>query len=182
MYWAWAYRLVICTAAWQPISCACPISIWYMPRRKWDWLPLLQTRVHWMLSMQYVAVPFRELLRKPPLLGRDVWKERRLELACEGDRWYDYVRLAYYDSQRAINELKAQRRDVYYSLGTTYKAYYENGSWTVNPDETRYNPDAKAPNVTVSSFTLPFPTEDVVFNPNLMKDPVHVDVRSEFSY
>ena len=27
----------------------------------------------------------------------------------------------YYDSQRAINELKAQRRDVYYSLGTTYK-------------------------------------------------------------
>ena len=86
------------------------------------------------------------------------------------------------DSQRAINELKAQRRDVYYSLGTTYKAYYENGSWTVNPDETRYNPDAKAPNVTVSSFTLPFPTEDVVFNPNLMKDPVHVDVRSEFSY
>lgn len=93
-----------------------------------------------------------------------------------------YVRLAYYDSQRAINELKAQRRDVYYSLGTTYKAYYENGSWTVNPDETRYNPDAKAPNVTVSSFTLPFPTEDVVFNPNLMKDPVHVDVRSEFSY
>ena len=102
--------------------------------------------------------------------------------ALDAFRWYDYVRLAYYDSQRAINELKAQRRDVYYSLGTTYKAYYENGSWTVNPDETRYNPDAKAPNVTVSSFTLPFPTEDVVFNPNLMKDPVHVDVRSEFSY
>ena len=119
---------------------------------------------------------------KTSITWEDVWKERRLELACEGDRWYDYVRLAYYDSQRAINELKAQRRDVYYSLGTTYKAYYENGSWTVNPDETRYNPDAKAPNVTVSSFTLPFPTEDVVFNPNLMKDPVHVDVRSEFSY
>lgn len=119
---------------------------------------------------------------KTSITWEDVWKERRLELACEGDRWYDYVRLAYYDSQRAINELKAQRRDVYYNLGTTYKAYYENGSWTVNPDETRYNPDAKAPNVTVSSFTLPFPTEDVVFNPNLMKDPVHVDVRSEFSY
>ena len=96
---------------------------------------------------------------KTSITWEDVWKERRLELACEGDRWYDYVRLAYYDSQRAINELKAQRRDVYYSLGTTYKAYYENGSWTVNPDETRYNPDAKAPNVTVSSFTLPFPTE-----------------------
>lgn len=62
---------------------------------------------------------------KTSITWEDVWKERRLELACEGDRWYDYVRLAYYDSQRAINELKAQRRDVYYSLGTTYKAYYE---------------------------------------------------------
>ena len=125
----------------------------------------------------------RQAYEKPAAITwEDVWKERRLELACEGDRWYDYVRLAYYDSQRAINELTAQRRDVYYNLGTTYKAYYETGNWTVNPDETRYNPDAKAPNVTVSSFTLPFPTEDVVFNPNLMSDPIHVDVRSEFSY
>lgn len=56
------------------------------------------------------------------------------------------------------------------------------GSWTVNPDETRYNPGCKGAECDVSSFTLPFPTEDVVFNPNLMKDPVHVDVRSEFSY
>ena len=120
---------------------------------------------------------------KPSVITWDnVWKERRLELACEGDRWYDYVRLAYYDSQRAINELTAQSRDVYYNLGSVYKPYFESGSWTVNADDTRYNPDAKAPNVTISSFTLPFPTEDVVFNPNLMKDPVHIDVRSEFSY
>ena len=52
----------------------------------------------------------------------------------------------------------------------------------LHPDCNGSRPDSKAPNVTVSSFTLPFPTEDVVFNPNLMKDPVHVDVRSEFSY
>ena len=31
-----------------------------------------------------------------------VWKERRLELACEGDRWYDFVRLAYYKPEAAI--------------------------------------------------------------------------------
>ena len=181
MYWAWAYRLVICTAAWQPISCACPISIWYIPRR----MGLATSTTDQSALDAFNAVRGRAIpgvTPKTSITWEDVWKERRLELACEGDRWYDYVRLAYYDSQRAINELKAQRRDVYYSLGTTYKAYYENGSWTVNPDETRYNPDAKAPNVTVSSFTLPFPTEDVVFNPNLMKDPVHVDVRSEFSY
>lgn len=120
--------------------------------------------------------------RPESITWEQVWKERRLELACEGDRWYDYVRLSYYDPQRAINELKAQRRDVYYGLNSLYKGYYENKSYVVNPDDQRYNPDAKAPNVTISSFTLPFPTEDVVFNPNLMKDPIHVDVRSEFSY
>lgn len=120
--------------------------------------------------------------RPSVITWEDVWKERRLELACEGDRWYDYVRLSYYDPQRVINELTNQRRDVYYGLDDLYKTYYQTGSFTVNPDEHRYNPNAVKPNVTISSFTLPFPTEDVVFNPHLMEDPIHVDVRSEFSY
>lgn len=111
----------------------------------------------------------------------DVWKERRLELACEGDRWYDYVRLSYYNPQRAINELKAQRRDQYYGLDALYKKYFEDGTFLTTTDQ-KYNDNPQIPNVTVSSFTLPFPTEDVVFNPNLMEDPVRVDVRSEFSY
>ncbi len=121
----------------------------------------------------------------------DVWKERRLELACEGDRWYDYVRLSYYNTQAAIDELKNQRRDVYYGLNELYEQFYEtsggdsdsgNGYFTVDSSSHRYNPDAVAPNVTSDSFTLPFPTEDVVFNPHLMEDPIHVDVRSEYSY
>ncbi|MDR0893174.1 MAG: RagB/SusD family nutrient uptake outer membrane protein [Mediterranea sp.] len=121
--------------------------------------------------------------RPASITWNDVWKERRLELACEGDRWYDFVRRSYYDMQGAISELKAQRRNEFYGLDALYKAYYESGQWTVNTTDMRYNDDAsKTPNVTASSFTLPFPTEDVVFNPNLMADPVHVDVRSEFSY
>lgn len=121
--------------------------------------------------------------RPESITWEQVWKERRLELACEGDRWYDYVRLAYYDSQRAINELKAQRRNEYYGLNDLYKKYFEDGSYIINPTDQKYNDDAsKIPNVTASSFTLPFPTEDVVFNPNLMKDPIHEDVRSEYSY
>lgn len=119
--------------------------------------------------------------RPASITWEDVWKERRLELACEGDRWFDYVRLAYYNPQRAINELKAQRRDVYYGLNDLYKKYFEDGSFVISEDQ-RYNESPQIPNVTVASFTLPFPTEDVVFNPNLMKDPVHVDVRNEFSY
>lgn len=120
--------------------------------------------------------------RPTVITWEDVWKERRLEMAMEGDRWYDYVRLAYHNPQKAIDELKGQRRNEIYSLGAPYENYYKTGKWSYDAKEVRYNADTKAPNVTVSSFTLPFPTEDVVFNPNLMKDPISVDVRSEFSY
>ncbi len=111
----------------------------------------------------------------------DIWKERRLELAMEGDRWYDYVRVAYYNPQFCINELTAQKRNYFNGLNDLYKAYYNTGSWTVTSDMS-YDTTTAAPNVTESSFTLPFPTEDVVFNPHLLEDPIHVDVRSEYSY
>ena len=112
----------------------------------------------------------------------DIWKERRLEFAHEGDRWYDFVRLSWYDPQRAINELVSQRRNGYYGFNDVAKAYYETGSWVVDPSVTRYDTDTQAPNVTVGTFTLPFPTEDVVFNKHLLEDPIHVDVRAEYSY
>ena len=118
-----------------------------------------------------------------------VWKERRLELACEGDRWYDFVRLAYYNSDRAINELKSQRRNQYWNLNLTFKNYYETGQWLlVNADDdgndqyTVYDDQTPAPNVTVNSFTIPFPMEDLTFNPHLKEDPIHVDVRATYSY
>ena len=103
-----------------------------------------------------------------------IWKERRLELAGEGDRWYDFVRLAYYDANRAISELKSQRRNPYWNLNLTFKNYYETGQWLlVNADDdgndqyTVYDDQTPAPNVTVNSFTIPFPMEDLTFNPHL---------------
>lgn len=119
--------------------------------------------------------------RPESLTWEDIWKERRLELAMEGDRWYDYVRLSYYDMNRAINELKSQKRNPYYNLNDLYKEYWENKKYTIT-DNQKYDTDTPIPNVTASNFTLPFPTEDVVFNPNLMEEPIHVDVRSEYSY
>lgn len=124
------------------------------------------------------AIPGRE--ESTSITWEDVWKERRLELAGEGDRWYDYVRRSYYDMQGAINELKSQHRNAIWNMDGIYKTYYESGKWDAS--EAQYDTDTPAPNVTSSSFTLPFPTEDVVFNPNLMKDPIHVDVRAEFAY
>lgn len=119
----------------------------------------------------------------------DVWKERRLELAMEGDRWYDYVRLSYYDPQRAINEIKNQRRNSYWNLNALYKYYYNNGVWDIQKSaesedsgEAIYDDTTEAPNITEDSFTLPFPTEDVVFNPDLLQPAEHIDVRATYSF
>ncbi len=113
-----------------------------------------------------------------------IWKERRLELAGEGDRWYDYVRRSYYDVDACITELKSQRRNAMWNVNSAYKAYYESGYATWNPSEIQYDTDTPAPNITANSFTIPFPTEDVAINPNLGSSakPIHVDVRSTYSY
>ena len=120
--------------------------------------------------------------RPTSITWEDVWKERRLELAMEGDRWYDYVRVAYYDTQFCIDELTSQKRNSFYGLDDLYETYYNSDSWSVDTSSMSYDDSVAAPNVTADSFTLPFPTEDVVFNPHLLEDPIHEDVRSLYSY
>lgn len=120
--------------------------------------------------------------RPTSITWNDVWKERRLELAMEGDRWYDFVRRSYYDMSGATNELKQQKRGAYYGLNTLYKNYYESKSWNVDASTMHYATETLAPNVSEQTFTLPFPSQDIVFNGNLQKTPVHVDVRSTYSY
>ena len=127
----------------------------------------------------------------------DIFKERRLELAGEGDNWYDFVRRSYYEMDTVIAEIKNQRRNEIYSYGEPCEKYFETGfdkdakkwdlsaaEWVIDPSITLYNSDTPAPNVTEQSFTLPFPTEDVVFNPNLASNApaVEVDVRETYKY
>ena len=112
----------------------------------------------------------------------DVWKERRLELAGEGDRWYDFVRRAYYEPSKCIEELTAQKRNGWGNLSEVYKTYFNTGVWDASSSE--YDSSTPAPLVTEKTFTIPFPTEDVSVNPNLGSNvaPVNVDVRSTYSY
>ena len=112
----------------------------------------------------------------------DVWKERRLELACEGDRWYDFVRLSYYNVDRAISEIKSQKRNAWWGLNDVYEAYANSGTWSVDETSCMYDTETAAPNVTASSFTIPFPQEDLVFNSHLSEPAIHVDVRATYSY
>lgn len=146
-------------------------------------------------ALKYVNM-IRERAGADPLASvtiKDVWKERRLELAGEGDYWYDFVRRSYYDMDATIAELKAQKRNELYSYGEVTKHYYETGfvdgawdyeaaEWDVDPSVTFYNTTTPAPNVTASSFTLPLPQEDVVFNKNLLEAAVDVDVRATYVY
>ena len=135
----------------------------------------------------------------------DIWKERRLELAGEGDRWYDYVRLAYYDKNFAMEDLKSQKMNSVYNYDEACKNYWYTGcggslenvpedltafdpskaEWKTDfANEVKYNEDdpARSTYVNETIFTLPLPSEDVVFNPHLLEPAKPVDVRTESVY
>lgn len=108
-----------------------------------------------------------------------VWKERRLELACEGDSWYDYVRLSYYNKDLAISKLAAQERGTYAGLSDAYKTWFTSGytSWDMSKvvlTSSNITPPA-------SAFTLPFPDTDLAMNPHLSEDPIDVNI-DDYNY
>lgn len=119
--------------------------------------------------------------RPTSISWQDVWKERRLELALEGDRWYDFVRLAYYAPQEAVAEIKGQRRNSFNNVGTVYENYYNSGVWS-GAENVTYDTTTPIPNVDENSFSLPFPQADVVFNKYLTDAPVEVDVRNVYAF
>ena len=127
----------------------------------------------------------------PTVTIQDIWKERRLELAMEGDYWYDLVRRSYYQVDEVIAELKAQRRSHWDGLDDAYKKYVvADGEYKgpgANPwDNSKiiYKPDEELTDVKPSMFTLPFPTEDVVMNPHVAStaESVSLDVRETYHY
>jgi hypothetical protein len=118
----------------------------------------------------------------------DIFKERRLELAFEGDFWYDFVRLSYYNPTDALSRLNAQNRKNYVGLND----YYMDKGWAswgttwpkadgdkVIPRINDAEPDGKP--YTADKFTMPFPETDLQMNPNLAKDPIDYDL-SQFTY
>jgi len=114
----------------------------------------------------------------------DIFKERRLELAYEGDFWYDFVRLAYYKPNEALAILNAQNRKNYLGI-TSYQMDGVDGKITVGEDgkvKPRINDDFNAGQpYGISVFTTPFPLSDLQMNPNLTKDPVEHDI-SQYKY
>ena len=91
-----------------------------------------------------------------------------------------------------IADLKAQRRSTWAGLDAVYKRYVtdEQGNY-VGPgahewdaSAVTYEASQELTDVKPSMFTIPFPTEDVVMNPNVAStaEAVHVDVREAYTY
>lgn len=93
----------------------------------------------------------------------DIFKERRLELACEGDFWYDFVRLSYYKPNDARARLAAQNRGYWNGL----EDYYKGNTGVSSVSKTVVNIGAGD-----VFFSIPFPDTDLSANPNLSQEPV----------
>ncbi|MBB3188467.1 RagB/SusD family nutrient uptake outer membrane protein [Microbacter margulisiae] len=91
-----------------------------------------------------------------------IMKERRVELALEGQYWTDLVRLSYYNPQKAIDMLNAQQNITF---------SYANGVATPTPAGSAGGPIDIVP-ATISNFTLPLPASEVTSDPKLDEAPV----------
>jgi starch-binding outer membrane protein, SusD/RagB family len=87
---------------------------------------------------------------KTTITQDDIFKERRVELALEGDYWYDLVRR---DRTEAINIIKNQERGEYSNI-----ALLQVASKKVTPS--------------ANSFIIPIPGSELDANPLLREDPV----------
>jgi hypothetical protein len=93
-----------------------------------------------------------------------LFKERWLELAMEGQAWYDLVRLYYYNKTKVFDIIKAQNRGDYYLIPNSNT---NATAWTINA-RTDYYVTA----VSDANFWLPIPAEELTKAPNLNKPPV----------
>lgn len=89
---------------------------------------------------------------------KDVFYERRVELAMEGQFWYDLVRRAYYRQQEVLNFIDTQERTQFYK-------YYKETHLVEADTEDAREVDAATP----ARLLLPYPESEVIQN-SLLKD------------
>lgn len=91
----------------------------------------------------------------------DIHYERRIELAMEGQYWYDLLRRSYYKRQEVLNFVNSQNRNCSYVWDETEPCQYafkEEGKGVSTATEAR--------------FTFPFSDVDQTRNPQLSGEPV----------
>lgn len=91
----------------------------------------------------------------------DIHYERRIELAFEGQYWYDLLRRSYYKRQEVLNYINSQNRNCSYEWDETLPCQYafkDEGKGVSTATEAR--------------FTFPFSDVDLTRNPQLGSEPV----------
>ncbi len=100
---------------------------------------------------------------KTAITADDIFKERFLEFAMEGQAWYQIVQLHYYNPSKALQILNEQDRG-------SYKIYPNEltnaSSWKIQSDQKATYPVSEA------NFYLPIPSTEMTMAPNLAKPPV----------
>ena len=95
--------------------------------------------------------------------------ERRVELAFEGQYWFDLVRLSYYKPQAAIDTLNHQTQLQ------PKQTVVDRSQFTYDPGTGIAKPGASGLIITpatISTFTLPIPANDQTADPKLLQTPV----------
>lgn len=89
-----------------------------------------------------------------------LFKERRIELAAEGEYWFDIVRLSYYDPATALERLNSANGRVNIQInGTTGQVTRGRSYGVITP-------------ATPNSFRLPLPSVEITANPLLLEPAV----------
>lgn len=101
---------------------------------------------------------------KSSILYEDIRHERRIELAMEGQYWYDLVRRSYYKQQEVLDLINLQDR-AHNGLYTFDKSTFT----VVNATSTTTRAVNQA---TADRMLLPYPESELVQNPLLKEAPV----------
>ena len=114
---------------------------------------------------------------KTEITFEDILNERMVEFAMEGQSWYDFVRIHYYDPELAYELLSSQNRGF---VRITPKLFVDREiegetkkvavSWTIEDE-----PDYTGPqnyDVNSGNFRLPIPEIEISNYPNLKDEPV----------
>jgi len=101
-----------------------------------------------------------------PLTLDDVYSERFKEFALEGMAWYDFVRIHYWNPQKAFDMLNSQDRGLFFAEPDQMP---DPTSWTFT--KTSWFTDRKI-NANEGNFLLPIPNAELSQAPNLKLDPV----------
>ncbi len=104
-----------------------------------------------------------------PLTFDDIFKERMIEFAMEGMSWYDFVRLHYFNPNKAYEILSNQDRGLF---GIVPNQFPDPTSWTITKTSWDNNRTFVANS---GNFLIPIPATEMSQAPNLAKEPVEYD-------